>query len=82
MSQEIEQYPEGHDEAVRSEEAPGEVPAMRGERGMTTAEYAIGVVLVITLVSIVIKALEAGWFGTLVKNLISLVFKTITGSMG
>lgn len=75
---------EGHEAvdgevAVVADEA-GEVAAPGDERGMTTAEYAVGVVLVITLVTIVIKALQAGWFAALIKTLIGVIFKAITGA--
>lgn len=66
--------------AVVADEA-GEVAAPGDERGMTTAEYAVGVVLVITLVTIVIKALQAGWFAALIKTLIGVIFKAITGAL-
>ena len=53
-----------------------------GERGMTTAEYAIGVVMVIALVIVVIKAIQGGWLGPLVMTLVQAIFKLITLQMG
>lgn len=55
---------------------------VRDERGMTTAEYAVGVVLVITIVGLIIKALQAGWFGTLVKTFVTLLFEVLKASVG
>lgn len=48
------------------------------ERGLTTVEYAIGIVLVITIVGLLIKAAGEGWFMTLVKTLVTAIFKAIT----
>lgn len=52
------------------------------ERGLTTVEYAIGIVLVLTIVGLLIKAAGEGWFTTLVKNLIGVIFKVITSQIG
>lgn len=54
----------------------------RPERGMTTAEYAIGVVMVIALVVVIIKAIQGGWLGPLVMTLVQAIFKLITAQMG
>ena len=62
-------------------ETPGLEPARR-ERGMTTAEYAIGVVMVIALVVVIIKAIQGGWLGPLVMTLVQAIFKLITAQMG
>ncbi len=49
-----------------------------GEEGVTTAEYAMGVVLVITFIVIVISALRGGWLGNLVEALVKLIFGVIS----
>jgi len=49
---------------------------------MTTAEYAIGVVMVIALVVVIIKAIQGGWLGPLVMTLVQAIFKLITAQMG
>ena len=64
---------------------PGEDVAMApgpDDRGMTTAEYAIGVVMVIALVIVVIKAIQGGWLAPLIMALVQAVFKLITLQMG
>lgn len=54
-----------------------------GERGLTTVEYAIGIVLILSIVGLLIKASSQGWFLDLVKDLVGVVFKAITtGIMG
>lgn len=50
------------------------------ERGLTTVEYAVGIVLVITIVGLLIAAAQQGWFMDLVKALIKAIFATITGA--
>lgn len=56
--------------------------AERGEEGVTTAEYAMGVVLVITFIVLVIAALQGGWLGGLVQALVKAIFTVITSQLG
>lgn len=52
------------------------------ERGVTTAEYAIGVVLVITVVVLVIQSLKSGWFGQLVEMFVKMLFDVFKTQLG
>lgn len=47
------------------------------ERGLTTVEYAIGIVLVLTIVTLLIKATGESWFDGLVQGLLNHVFDLI-----
>ncbi|WP_232549104.1 hypothetical protein [Propioniciclava soli] len=51
----------------------------RDERGLTTVEYAVGLVLVITIVGLLITAANQGWFMDLVKVLVRAIFAAVTG---
>lgn len=51
------------------------------ERGMATVEYAIGIVLVVTIMAVIIKAAQDGWFLDLVKGLIQALFSVIMRNM-
>lgn len=57
-------------------------PRSLAERGMATVEYAIGIVLVVTIVAVIIKAAQDGWFLDLVKNLVGALFKVVMANMG
>ena len=48
------------------------------ERGLTTVEYAVGIVLVITIVGLLIAAAQQGWFMELVKALVGTIFRVLT----
>lgn len=48
------------------------------ERGLTTVEYAVGIVLIIALVAVGVQAAKAGWFMTLVQELIGTIFRLVT----
>lgn len=52
------------------------------ERGLTTVEYAMGIVLVLSIVGVLITATSQGWFVTLVKGVVQAVFRAITSGMG
>ena len=75
-------------EVVEGDAAPGVLSRVgaRGralwERGLTTVEYAIGIVLVLTIVGLLIKAASEGWFSSLVKNLVGVIFRVITAQIG
>ncbi len=48
------------------------------ERGMTTVEYAIGIVLVLTVIGALVLAAKQGWFAELVKVLFTAIFQVVT----
>lgn len=50
------------------------------ERGMTTVEYALGVVVVIVLIGAIIVAIQTGSFGDLVNELIEAILGWITAA--
>lgn len=52
------------------------------ERGMVTVEYAIGIVMVLVLVGVMIAAIQQGWFGALVQDLIETFMKFIPKALG
>lgn len=54
---------------------------VRGERGMTTAEYAVGVIAVIALVGVLISIFIGGDFSEAVNKLVMQVIDTISGSL-
>ena len=64
-------------ETAPSEGAP--VVQRLGERGLTTAEYAIGVVMVIALVGGVIYAINTDSFRELAEGVIRAIFEFIKG---
>lgn len=45
--------------------------ARKGERGMTTAEYAVGTLGACTIGGVLAKIGQSDWFGGLVKDVIS-----------
>ncbi len=55
------------------------VPLTRGERGMTTAEYAVGVIAVIALVGVFISVIIGGGFGSAVSDLALQLIHSISG---
>ena len=48
-------------------------PRVRGDEGMTTAEYAVGTVGACGVAGVLIKMVESEWFGDLVQNIIGNV---------
>ncbi len=69
-------------EVLDAELGDGVVQVETGEEGVTTAEYAMGVVMVITFITIVILALKQGWLGALVQALVKAIFTLITNQLG
>lgn len=59
------------------------VPRRRGQRGMTTAEYAVGTVATVTIVGVLITILNNEEFrkllGTIVAELIKFILHAISG---
>ncbi len=53
-----------------------------GQRGMTTAEYAVGSVAVATGVGVLITLVQQPWFGDLIKKLIEMILDIIMGLLG
>ncbi|MBK8462016.1 MAG: DUF4244 domain-containing protein [Nigerium sp.] len=51
---------------------------IRGERGMATVEYAIGVVLVIAIIGAIILSIQGGWFDPLVQKLVQALMESVT----
>ncbi len=54
----------------------------RGQRGMATAEYAVGSVAVATGVGVLITLLNQPWFQELVINFIRLIFQLLQAILG
>ncbi|MDR1237281.1 MAG: DUF4244 domain-containing protein [Propionibacteriaceae bacterium] len=52
------------------------------ERGMTTAEYAVGTVASVSIVGILIAIIQNPAFRELVMNLVGLLFDLIVRAMG
>ena len=50
----------------------------RNERGLTTVEYAIGIVLVITIVGVLATSADSEEFRGLVQNLFGVIFAKLT----
>lgn len=53
-----------------------------GQRGMTTAEYAVGSVAVATGVGVLITLVQQPWFKELVMKVIELIIKIIVEILG
>jgi hypothetical protein len=45
----------------------------RGERGMTTSEYAVGTLGACTIGGVLVKIGQSEWFGDLVKDLLDKI---------
>lgn len=66
-------------EPVRVARAGGFGALRRGlERGLATVEYAVGIVLVLTVVGALIWSAQQGWFKDLVKVLFETIFRLVT----
>ncbi|HAM45515.1 MAG TPA: hypothetical protein DCM67_10920 [Propionibacteriaceae bacterium] len=53
-----------------------------GQRGMTTAEYAVGSVAVATGVGTIITLIQQPWFQEIIKKLMELIIQIITEILG
>ena len=51
------------------------------ERGMATVEYALGIVLVVTVVTALIWSAQQGWFKELVEALFRTIFQLVTSHL-
>lgn len=52
------------------------------ERGLATVEYAIAVVLVITMMGVLIAAIQQGWFSDAVQRVVELLLGLISKALG
>ena len=59
----------------------GQASPIMGERGMTTAEYAVGVIAVIALVGVFIAIIMGGDFAAAVNPLVLEIVNTISGAL-
>ncbi|WP_040162386.1 DUF4244 domain-containing protein [Nigerium massiliense] len=82
MSQQVEEFVEDVDGQELVVDEPAAPKEWSRERGMTTAEYAIGVVLVVTLVGLVITAMKSGVFTQALQQAVVQLLKVVTGAMG
>ena len=57
-------------------------PARRCERGMTTAEYAVGTVAVVLFGGVVAKCVTDDWFQQLIRMIIEMIIKAILALLG
>ena len=69
-------------EVAMKAEARCEAARRRDERGLTTAEYAMGVVMVVVFIGVVIAALKMGFFSQLVQTLVGAIFKMLMRVIG
>lgn len=53
-----------------------------GQRGMTTAEYAVGSVAVATGVGVLITLIQQPWFKELLMKIIEMIINLIMGILG
>lgn len=56
----------------------GRLTRRRGERGLTTIEYALGIALIIAVIGALVVAARADFFGELVQGLFRELFQQIT----
>lgn len=54
----------------------------RTERGMTTAEYAVGTVAVVLAGGVVAKCVSDDWFQQLIRMIIEMIIKAILAMLG
>jgi len=67
------------DADVLVDDAELEAPLSLRERGMVTAEYVVGIIAAITLALVLLKVFKADSFFTWIFDIISGIFKAITG---
>lgn len=53
-----------------------------GQRGMTTAEYAVGSVAIATGIGTLITLFQQEWFQELLKKIIEVIFQVVLGILG
>lgn len=72
-------YPLADPASDAASDAAGPV-ALRGrlERGMATVEYAIGILLIVTIVGVMVWSAQQGWFKDLVEALFRTLFTLVT----
>ena len=57
-------------------------PANRNERGMATAEYAVGTVAAVALVTVLINVFRNAEFAEVLLSLVIAIFKAVLGTQG
>lgn len=57
-------------------------PAVRDERGMATAEYAVGTIAAVALVTVLINIFRNAEFAEVLLNLVIAIFKAVLGTKG
>lgn len=50
----------------------------QGERGLATVEYAVGILLILTVVGVMVWSAQQGWFKELVEALFRTIFQLVT----
>lgn len=76
-----------HAAAVRSGNAVARLarrlrPEHQNERGMATAEYAVGTVAAVALVTVLINVFRNAEFAEVLLNLVIAIFKAVLGTQG
>lgn len=51
------------------------------ERGMATVEYALGILLVVTVVGVAVWSAQQGWFRDMVEAVFKLLFQLVTSHL-
>lgn len=59
-----------------------QVVRRHGQRGMTTAEYAVGSVAVATGVGVLVSVFQEPWFRDLLMKIVEMVINFILGIVG
>lgn len=67
--------------ASESHEAGAVTTRRRWERGLATVEYALGVVLIVTVIGAMVWSAQQGWFKDLVKALFETIFRLVTSHL-
>ncbi len=57
-------------------------PAARNERGMATAEYAVGTIAAVALVTVLIKVFRDGSFFEMLLKVVKAIFETFMAVKG
>ena len=63
---------------VEARPAPGRINRARLDRGLATVEYAVGILLIVTVVGVMVWSAQQGWFKELVEALFRTLFQLVT----
>lgn len=68
---------------VEARPAPGRINRARInrarlDRGLATVEYAVGILLIVTVVGVMVWSAQQGWFKELVEALFRTLFQLVT----